>query len=386
MQLLREHFPGAFVAGGDVDETGGNSLSAAGTASGGTVGEGGLAVSAPATTHSSIADELAAEIAILKGYSAPSAREGGSRNSAPRDDDGGDDGGGGKRARVDGGDGAAASSQAGVPKPPVRLLCRHAEVCRAVVVVWFPGPVVDVVKAIHAFMERVIEEKTAHARKLVRFIPLQLIIPAQVDAILAAGTKLALTYMPVDTPTTWAAEVKMRNNNSFTRDHIYYGLQTAIPHVHRVSLVAPTYRILVEVFQKHAGISIVRDSEWSRYRQYNIQTLAETDDETAARKAVQATRQAEADARKAAAGDGGEGEDTEDRFAEMGGVAGTHVESEGQASGAAASGTAAISDDVTATPVATAVPSTSTGTAQPLEAAISHSLDAAVAGGDGRFT
>jgi predicted GNAT family acetyltransferase len=324
------------------------------------------------TAVNSVKDELERELAELRGEVPSSTSATGSQQGVKRKHGGKTSGGppkGAKRARHDdegaacGGapareepsadpvsTGEAASSSR--PPRPQRLLCRFAEQCRGVGLVWFPHPSVDMLRVVDALVDDLAADRLPRTRSAHRLVPLQRVVsgftadvvaaaqdlvahgfggaagcgPAPVEGAAAgassssslvaapqpaptgaAGWQAALPLSDTQRPTTWAAEFSCRNNSSVAKNEVYAALGRAVPSVHLLVREtrgpATEATVLVEVVGRFAGVSVVRGFRYSRSLRYNVRLLTESEVE----KRVRMAEAAAATAKSKSGGGGGGG-------------------------------------------------------------------------------
>jgi tRNA(Ser,Leu) C12 N-acetylase TAN1 len=219
------------------------------------------ATSAPPTAASTIADELEAELAALRGVVVKSdaGTEGEERM--------------GKRARGPNGE----------ARPVKTLTCKYDQLCRAVCIVWLPRAGVDVTPVIDRIMTTATEERRCPLKSTSRLIPVQLFTGAHIDSIKTGLSKLVNGAFKPERPTTWGAEIRIRNNTSLSRMDVLRVLRELIPSSHMVDLCNPETTVLVEVCQSTAGLSMLNQRRFQKFANYNIQLLAETPEEKDAR-------------------------------------------------------------------------------------------------------
>lgn len=357
--------------------------------------------------------------------------------------------------RIDDATGAAGR------RKPVPLLCRFEQLCRAMGIVWFPHPAVDMLAVVSALLDDVAADGMPRTRFASRIVPLQRVTAGYTPDVLETATRLirnGFVADDVDTaaptapdaasssssvvaaaapsaggagassaaaadsraaaptsavsgpsstvatstsasgpprqppladtsrPTTWAADVSCRNNNSVSKQDILRALSGIVPAAHLLVKDAgkpaaaaaaaaagsgsgssaaggagaaaakgnpgPETTVLIEVVGKYAGVSVVRRFRYQTSRRFNVKLLTETEEERNARLATAskpAAAAATAQTATAAAG----ASSSAAAASTSGASGGTHTEADGGAGSAARADTADAVDAGSDTAAAT---------------------------------
>ena len=252
---------------------------------------GGAATEAPrgdgntlgAAGSTTVADEIAAELAELAGErvgvsSGVKRRREGDTSDIPGAD------------RV----AAAAAPQQGVAalaSTPVPI--RTAMVCRAMGILWFPGVAgasIDPCAVVNALCADLLATRQQCSRFIDRLVPLQRIVRSDMEEVLAAtrdllGADIAVAapdQAAVDgsggapaaepsaaAPRTWCAEVRVRNTDTVSKSLLTSGLGDIMRRRFRVDLERGSHTIVVEACMSIAGVSVVREAAFWRFSRYN---------------------------------------------------------------------------------------------------------------------
>ncbi|KAJ3306280.1 hypothetical protein HDV03_000202 [Kappamyces sp. JEL0829] len=122
------------------------------------------------------------------------------------------------------------------------------------------SPPVDPVPFAHSLLTDLYTNKLKKTRYCSRFIPISTTCQASHEAITAMATKEILSFFHPDRdPTTFAIEIKIRNNSHLDRDRVIKEVASLVPAGHTVDLKNPCFTIMLEVINLTCGMSIVTD-------------------------------------------------------------------------------------------------------------------------------
>lgn len=244
-------------------------------------GDGNASGAAGSTT---VADEIAAELAELAGE-----RVGASSGVKRRRE------GDASVAGADCGAEAVAPPHgvAALASTPVPI--RTAMVCRAMGILWFPGVAgasIDPCVVVNALCADLLATRQQCSRFIDRLVPLQRIVRSDMEEVLAAtrdllgadiavaapeqaaavdGSGSAPTAEPsvAAPPRTWCAEVRVRNTDMVSKSLLTSGLGDIMRRRFRVDLEGGSHTIIVEACMSIAGVSVAREASFWRFSRYN---------------------------------------------------------------------------------------------------------------------
>jgi len=325
LEYIRKLYPTIFDGGSTTAATG-SAAPAAASSSG---------------ASGSIADELAAELSELRGHAPGPAKR--ARTNATGEH-------GAVSALAQDGEEVEDAALAAASRAPRK--CRMQEQCRALGLVWFPHPAVDMAVCVDALFADLAADRQPRTRHVERLVPLQRVVAGYTPDVVAAlaqlvagpvhtepqlpagsGSDAAASAAPpppplisaraplanTDRPTTWATDVAIRNNSSVDRKAVLAGLVAAVPGAHLLlrdgasSASPPTPAaggagasrpsgsssspgaeavFLVQVVGPYAGVTLCRSFQYQRCLRYNVRLATETPDERGSRLAVQAEQAA----------------------------------------------------------------------------------------------
>ena len=284
-----------------------------------------------ALSGSSIADEIAAELATL-------ADARGKRGAQSTGSGAGAAAGAGSRKRpreeaASSGDAAATdntslsgertTNEGAAPSAldpnldPSLCTMRYRQIGRAVGILWFSSPAVDPVRVVNALMLELRTSRQCRTKYAQRLIPLQTIVAGFVPDVTSALPPFLLQRFPTDRPVKWAISFGARFNERLTRaamipvvaaavpppKPVDAGLSTtetavvegvavdggggaaaaATPRTHTVDLDNPEVTVLLEVCGAFAGLSVVPERAFVLYDRYNLALVMETEEEKGTR-------------------------------------------------------------------------------------------------------
>eukprot|EP00884_Botryococcus_braunii_P004450 jgi/Botrbrau1/14005/Bobra.150_1s0015.1 len=139
-----------------------------------------------------------------------------------------------------------------------------------------PGPL----ELVAHIAKRVRDARNPQSRTLLRFLPVEKVCHASMEAIGKAAQELLPQHFPAGPdaePLTYAVQYEHRASGSLDRGDLINKVIEGIDKIHKVNLTTPQKTIVVQVVKMCCAISVVDD--YRSNLKYNLRELAMTEEE-----------------------------------------------------------------------------------------------------------
>lgn len=163
--------------------------------------------------------------------------------------------------------------------------------CKNIVFIRFVEDHLDPIEFTNKIFEHIVSTKQQRTRFSNKILPIQKTGPVSEESIVSLARPYIKKAFHGEQNKVYKFKVDLqhRYNDSFSRDNVKKGLVMKVGRPHKVDLKVPDKTIIVQVFNKTCGVSVVDAAVMAKYRGYNIRMV--TDEVTGFQKEKKPTAQ-----------------------------------------------------------------------------------------------